>query len=225
MSATEAVPVPVAATVDAPRSRRHRRVATTSVIVLVCALLVAWWFITTLRLEEGGFGGVSSADHEVVWATGLDENVYVVSADGPGLTTVGFGVVNTGPVPVEIVDIWPSEDSPLCSWRPIERSFQDDPQRMGVLDDQARPAQGAILAAGAQATVWLTGSMPDPAACEHSGGINTHDDVEVVARVFGRTSSARVPLTYTFGYSDDPQVLQDYYDVRVLPPTEIRDDG
>lgn len=225
MSATEAATVPVAATVDAPRSPRRRRAAAAFSIVLICALLVAWWFLTTPRLEEGSLGGVWSADHDVVWATGLDENVYVVTADGPGLTTIGFGVANTGHLPVEIVNIWPSEDSPLCSWRPIERFLQDDPQLIGVLDDRARPAEGAVLAPGTQATVWLTGSMPDPKACEHSGGISSHHDVEVVARVGGRTSSARVPLTYTFGYSDDPQVLRDFYDVRVLPPTDIRDDG
>lgn len=88
---------------------------------------------------------------------------------------------------------------------------------MGELDERARPAEGAVLAAGASATIWITGAHPDPGGCRHDG-LNLHEDVEVKVRIAGRTSTTRVPLGYTFGYSDDPEAVQSFYDYRVLPP-------
>jgi hypothetical protein len=44
--------------------------------------------------------------------------------------------------------------------------------------------------------------------------------VEVVARIGGRTSTTHVPLGFTFGYTDDPEMVRDFYDVRVLRPGE-----
>jgi hypothetical protein len=41
----------------------------------------------------------------------------------------------------------------------------------------------------------------------------------VIARVGGRTSTTRVPLGYTFGYADEPEILRDFYDVEVVPPS------
>jgi hypothetical protein len=108
--------------------------------VLLGVGLGAWWLATTPRLEGGGIASVSSADHEVVWASGLGEQVYVVPSDGPGSSTVAFGLRNDGPLPVELVDVWPNMDDPGCFWQPSERWFQDDPRHLGSLDDRARPA-------------------------------------------------------------------------------------
>lgn len=199
------------------RPGHRRKLLVGAVLVLVCAGLSAWWLVTTPRLGSGGVAGVSSTDHVVVSASGLRENAYVVPADGPGRTTLAFGMHNDGLLAVELVDVWPSTDEPPCFWQPSERWFQDDPRYMGVLDDRARPAAGAVLAPGASATVWITGAHPDPDGCVH-GGINLHDDVEVIIRAGGRTSTTRVALGYTFGYSDDPESLRASYDYRVVPP-------
>lgn len=218
MSITESVPTATQERQDGGRrSSRRRKLVAGLAVVLISAALSAWWLITTPMLEGGGLAGVSSADHEVVSASGLHENVYVVPADGPGSSTIAFGIRNEGPLAVELVDVWPSLDEPMCFWQPTERFFQDDPRYMGVLDDRARPAAGAVLAPGTSATVWITGAHPDPDGCVH-GGINLHDDVEVIVRTGGRTSTTRVPLGYTFGYSDDPDSLRASYDYRVLPP-------
>jgi hypothetical protein len=193
-------------------------------VLLLFVGLSVWWVLTAPRLEGGGLASVSSADHDVVSATGLRENVYVVPADGTGESTLAFGIHNEGPFAVELVDVWPSLEEPACFWQPSERWFQDDPRYMGILDDRARPAAGAVLAPGASATVWITGAHPDPDGCVHEG-INLHDDVEVIARTAGRTSTTRVPLGYTFGYSDNPESLRASYDFRVLPPTTSPPDG
>lgn len=188
-------------------------------VILPCVAVGAWWLVTTPKLEGGGLAHVSSADHEVVAATGLREVVYVVPADGPGSSTLAFGIHNDGLLPVELVDVWPGMDDPLCFWQPRERWFQDDPRYMGILDERARPAVGATLAPGKSATIWITGAHPDPDRCEHVG-INLYDDVEVVARAGGRTSTTRVALGYTFGYSDDPESLRSSFGYRVFPPTK-----
>lgn len=188
-------------------------------VILLGVAVGAWWLLTTPRLHGGGLVQVSSADHEVVAATGLREVVYVVPADTPGSSTLAFGIHNDGPLSVELMDVWPSMDGPVCFWQPRERWFQDDPRYMGVLDERARPAVGATLAPGRSATIWITGAHPDPGGCEHAG-INLHDDVEVVARAGGRTSTVRVALGYTFGYSDDPGSLRSSFDYRVLPPAK-----
>jgi hypothetical protein len=113
---------------------------------------------------------------------------------------------------------------PLCFWQPTERWYQDDPRYMGILDDRARPARGARLAAGRSATFWITGAHPDPDRCEHAA-INLYDDVEVVTRAAGRTSTTRVALGYTFGYTDDPEQLRSSFEYRVIPPTKRRPGG
>jgi hypothetical protein len=200
-----------------PTSWRRRGIAVAVVVLGVG--LGAWWLATTPRLEGGGIAGVSSADHEVVWASGLGEQVYVVPSDGPGSSTIAFGLRNGGPLPVELVDVWPNMDDPLCFWQPSERWFQEDPRHLGALDDRARPATGAVLAPGVAGTVWVTGAHPDPGGCAHEA-LNTFDDVEVVARIGGRTSTTRVPLGFTFGYTDAPEKVRDFYDVRVLRPGE-----
>lgn len=200
-----------------PRRRPSRRVVAASVVLLLLALS-AWWALTTPQLAGGGIAGVSSPDHEVVAARGMREQVFVVPADGPGSSTIAFGIHNEGRLAVELVDVWPTMDEPMCLWQPSERWIQDDPRYLGVLDDRARPAAGAVLAPGASATVWITGAHPDPGGCVHDG-ITLHDDVAVVARIGGRTSTTRFPLDYTFGYSDDPESLRTSYDVQVLPRT------
>ena len=45
-------------------------------------------------------------------------------------------------------------------------------------------------------------------------------DVEVIARIGGRTSTTRVPLGFTFGYTDDPEMIRDFYDVQVITRSE-----
>lgn len=220
MSTTDLVPAGTHDKHDgAGPSSSRRKLLVGPAVVLLFAGLSAWWLGTTPRLAGGGLAGVSSTDHEVVSASGLRESVYVVPADGAGSSTLVFGIHNQGPLPVELVDVWPSMADPTCIWQPSVRWFQDDPRYMGVLDDRARPAAGAVLASGTSATVWLTGAHPDPDGCVHDG-ITSHDDVEVITRTAGRTSTTRVPLGYTFGYSDDPASLRDFYDYRVLPPTE-----
>ena len=201
------------------RARRRRRLLAGSALALVLLLVGAWWILTTPKLTGGGLAHVSSPDHEIVLATGLREVVYVVPATGRGSSTIAFGVHNDGPMPVELVDVWPSMADPLCFWQPTERWFQDDPRYMGILDERARPAIGATLAPGTSATIWITGAHPDPDGCEHAG-INLYDDVEVVARSGGRTSTTRVALGYTFGYSDEPESLRSSFEYRVLPPTQ-----
>lgn len=201
------------------RPSRFRWGAAVAAIVLLCAGLGAWWFLTTPRLDGGGVAAVSSADHEILRASGLHENLFVVPADGPGSSTITFQIHNSGPLPVELVQVWPSMDPPGCFWQPTERWFQDDPRLSGVLDDRARPARGAVLAPGATATLWLTGEHPDPDDCVHEA-LNTHDDVEVITRIGGRTSTTRIPLGYMFGYTDNPEMVHDFYEVRILPPTE-----
>lgn len=210
--------------VSEPHARRRPKVLAAALVVLLLAAFSVWWFVTTPKLVGGGLAHVSSPDHEVVMATGLREVVYVVPADGSGSSTLAFGIHNDGPLPVEIVDVWPSTDDPLCFWRPRERWFQDDPRHMGVLDKRARPAVGATLAPSTSATIWITGAHPDPTGCEHAA-INLHDDVEVVTRAGGRTSTTRVALGYTFGYSDDPESLRSSFDYRVLPPTTVSPGG
>ena len=193
------------------------------VVLLLCAGLGGWWWATTPRLDGGdGLASVSSSDHEVVTARGLDELVFAVPADGPGESTVGFTIRNDGPLPAELVEVWPSDDDPLCFWQPNERRFQDDPRLQGTLDDRARPATGAVLEAGGSATVWVTGAHPDPDGCTHAG-LNHSEEVEVVARIGGRTSTTRVPLGFTFGYADDPEMLRGLFEVRVLSPEETSD--
>jgi hypothetical protein len=167
---------------------------------------------------------VSSADHEVVWASGFREELFVVPADGPGTSTVAFEIHNDGPLAVELVDVWPSMDDPQCFWQPSERWFQDDPRYLGVLDDRARPAVGAVLPPGAFATVWVTGAHLDPDGCVH-GALASVDDVEVIARVGGRTFTTRVSLGYTFGYTDDLEMVRNFYEIRILPPTETSTRG
>ena len=208
----------------ARRSSRRGRLLAGLAGLVVCVGLSAWWLLTTPRLAGGGVAGVSSSDHDVVSAGGLREQVYVVPADGAGRSTLAFGIHNEGPLAVELIDVWPGTDGPTCMWQPSERWFQDDPRYIGVLDDRARPAAGAVLAAGRFATVWLTGAHPDPDRCVHEG-INLHDDVQVVVRVGGRTSTTRVPLGYTFGYSDDPESLSKSYDYRVVPPLDAPSGG
>lgn len=201
----------------ARHSSSRRKLLVGLSLVLLGAGVSAWWLITTPRLEGGGTAGVFSSDHEVVWASGLRESVYVVPADGAGSSTLAFEIRNEGRLAVELVDIWPSVEEPTCFWQPSGRWFQDDARYMGVLDDRARPAAGAVLAAGKSATVWITGAHPNPNGCVHAG-INLHDDVEVIIRTGGRTSTERVPLGYTFGYSDDPESLSNSYNYRVLLP-------
>lgn len=150
-------------------------------------------------------------------ATGFRETVYVVPADETGSSTLAFGIYNHGRLPVKIVEVWPDADETLCFWTPSQRWFQDDPRYMGVLDDRAQPAEGAVLGPGRSATIWITGSHPNPARCVHAG-MNVHDDVELTVRVLGRASTTHVPLGYTFGYSDDPTALRTSYEYRVLPP-------
>lgn len=193
-----------------PTSWRRRRAAAT--VVVLCVGHGAWWLVTTPRLEGGGVEGVSSVDHEVIWASGLREEVFVVPADGPGRSTIAFGLRNDGPLPVELVDVWPSMDDPLCFWQPSERWFQDDPRHVGSPDDRAQPATGAVIAPGVTATVWITGAHPNPDACVHEA-LNSYDDVEIVTRMGGRTSSTRVPLGFTFGYTDDPEMIRGKYSV------------
>lgn len=205
---------------DAP-SRRWKLLAGLGVLLLFVGLGV-WWVLTTPKLGGGFTASVSSADHNVVWASGLRENVYVVPADGRGSSTLAFGIHNDGPLAVELVDVWPSTEVPTCMWQASERWFQDDPRYMTVLDDRARPATGAVLAPGTSATVWITGAHPDPDGCVHAG-LTLHDDVEVIVRTGARTSTKRVPLGYTFGYSDDPDSLRASYVFRVLPPTSPSD--
>lgn len=217
MSSIDSAPTGAQETSDGARRPSRRRLLIGMALVLLCAGLTAWWLVTTPKLEGGGVAGVSSGDHEVVAATGLGESVYVVPADGHGSSTLAFGIHNRGPLAVELRDVWPGMAEPMCFWQPSERWFQDDPRYMGVLDHRARPAVGAVLAPGASATLWITGAHPDPDRCVH-GGINLYDDVEVVVRMGGRTSAARIPLGYTFGYSDHPESLRDSYDYRVLPP-------
>lgn len=224
MSVTESVPVAMQERQDeAVRSSRWRKLVIGLAVVLLSAALGAWWLVTTPRLEGGGTAGVYSSDHEVGWATGLREIVYVVPADGPGQSTLAFGIHNAGPLAVELVDVWPSVEDAMCFWQPGGRWFQDDPRYMSVLDDRARPAAGAVLASGRSATVWITGAHPDPEGCAHAG-ISLHDDVEVIVRTGGRTSKTRVPLGYMFGYSDDPASLRASYDYRVLPPRKSPSD-
>lgn len=201
------------------RTGRRRWVVAVAVAAVLGAGFVVWWLATAPRLEGGGLAGVSSPDHEVVWASGLHESVFAVPADGPGSSTVAFGIHNDGRLPVELVDVWPSMDDPLCFWQPTERWFQDDPQHRYRLDDRARPAQGAVLEPGGSATIWVTGAHPNPDDCTHAG-LNSSDDVEVIARIGGRTSTRQVPLGFTFGYADDPEMLRDVYDVQVLTPSE-----
>lgn len=159
--------------------------------------------------------GRAGARRRRVLLTG--SGVALVPADGPGRSTLSLSIHNDGRLPVELVDVWPRMAEPLCFWQPSERWYQDDPRYMGVLDDRARPAVGATLAPGGTATVWITGAHPDPGRCEHAG-LTLIDDVEVVVRAGGRTSSTRVALGYTFGYSDDPGSLRTSFGVRVLPP-------
>jgi hypothetical protein len=201
------------------RPSRLRCDAMVAVVVLLCLGLGAWWLFTTPQLEGGGIASVSSADHEVLWARGLREELFVVPADGAGSSMIAFEIRNGGSLPVELVDVWPSMDDPWCFWQPSERWFQDDPRYQGVLDERARPAVGAVLAPGVAATVWVTGAHPDSDGCVH-GGLATFDDVEVIARVGGRRSTTRVALGYTFGYTDDLEMVRDFYEIRVLPPKE-----
>ena len=190
-----------------PTSRR-RWVAAVAV-ALLCAGLGAWWLVTSPRLDGGGFASVSSADHEVVWASAFDEDVFAVTADGPGSTTLAFGLRNDGLLPVELVDVWPSMADPLCYWQPSERLLQDDPRAQYVLDDRARPVAGTVLAPGAYAGVWITGAHPDPEGCVHAGGFNTYDDVEVIARIGGRTSTSVCPwATRSRRANDLPALVQ-----------------
>ena len=225
MSTTEMAPLAVDDTAaGTPHGNRRPRVLAVGATVLLVAAAAAWWWLTTPRLEGGGIAGVSSEDHDVVMGSGMQETVFVVPADGPGSTTIAFGVRNTGRMPIELLDMWPGMEEPTCIWQPRERRLQDDPRYHGVLDDHARPVEGAVLAPGSSATVWLTGAHPDPAGCEH-GAFSLHEDVEVVARIGGRVSTTRVPLGYTFGYADEPEMLRDVYEVRVRPPTQPAADG
>jgi hypothetical protein len=171
MSTVTTGPVATEGTSGGPPPSWRRRGVAVAVVVLGVGL-GAWWLATTPRLEGGGIASVSSADHEVVWASGLGEQVYVVPSDGPGSSTVAFGLRNDGPLPVELVDVWPNMDDPGCFWQPSERWFQDDPRHLGSLDDRARPAPGAVLAPGVAATVWVTGAHPDPGGCVHEA-LNT----------------------------------------------------
>lgn len=208
---------PVVSEGAAPRrSTGERRPRVLVALAVLIVGLGVWWWATAPRLEGGGVAGVSSADHDVVWASGLREDVFVVPADGPGSSTIVLGLRNDGRLPVELVDVWPSRDEPRCSWRPSERWLTDD---HGPLGGRARAVSGAVLEPGAHASVYVTGAVRDPAGCAHAA-LTSVDDVEVVARVGGRTSTSRVPLGYSFGYADDPDVVRSFYEVRVLPPSE-----
>jgi hypothetical protein len=219
MSTTEAAPVEAEQTADHGRGgkQRRRRLAVAAAVLVIIGA-AGWWRLTTPQLQGGGTAGVSSEDHHVVTARGFRETVFVVPADSPGSSTIAFGVHNAGRLPVELLDVWPNTDDPMCFWQTSERWFQDDPSYIGILDDRARPAAGAVLPPGGYATIWVTGAHPDPDGCVH-GAINTYDDVEVIVRVAGRTSTTRVPLGYTFGYTDEPEILRDFYDVEVVPPS------
>lgn len=221
MSESASTALPLADDGPGRVGRRRKLLAATSVGFL-CLAAGAWWVATTPNLTGGGLAHVSSPDHEVVLGTGLSETVYVVPATGPGSSTLAFGIHNDGRLPVKLMDVWPKMDDPLCFWQPSERWFQDDPRYMGILDGRARPAVGATLAPGRSATIWITGAHPDPKGCEHAG-INLYDDVEVVARAGGRTSTTRVALGYTFGYSDEPESLRNSFEYRVIPPTQSAD--
>lgn len=223
MSATESAPAGTGRTANDDRgdNASRRRAAVVGVVLLVAGL-GAWSWLTTPRLEGGGLAGVTSSDQEFVLARGFHGTVFVVPAHGPGDSTIAFEVRNAGPLAVELVEVWPNEDIPSCFWQPHERWFQDDPRHRGVLDDRARPAEGAVIAPGGSATVWVTGAFAGLTSCIR-GVLVTHDDVEVIVRIGGRTSTTRVPLGYTFGYSDDPEMLRSSYDVQVLPPTDPSD--
>lgn len=207
---------------DTSRPRRRRWLVPTVVMVATVALVV-WWRLTTPRLDGGGLASVSSEDHEVVMGTGLDETVFVVPADG-GESLLAFGLYNHGPLPVELVDVWPGMDDPMCHWQPTGRELRDDPRTMYTWDGPSRPVAGAVLPPDGQAVLWIAGAHPDPDGCQHDG-INLFEDVEVVARIGGRTSSVRVPLGYTFGYTDDPRQLEDSFGVEVLGPVDRDADG
>lgn len=40
-----------------------------------------------------------------------------------------------------------------------------------------------------------------------------------IVRTGGRTTTTRIPLGYTFGYTDDPESLRTSYGVEVRPPS------
>lgn len=213
----------------APQREEHRPAPGWPRGPLVAALLaaavlglVAWWWLTVPHLEGGGIAAVSSSDHEVVMGTGMDETVFVVPADTAGESLLAFTLHNAGRFPVELVDVWPSTDDPMCLWQPRRRGFRDEPQTMYTWDGPSRPVAGAVLAPGGHAVVWIAGAHPDPAGCEH-GAFTTIEDVEVIARIGGRTSSLRVPLGYSFGWSDEPRRLEDSFGVEVIPPHEPLD--
>jgi len=68
---------------------------------------------------------------------------------------------------------------------------------------------GTVLAPGAYAGVWITGAHPDPEGCVHAGGFNTYDDVEVIARIGGRTSTSVCPwATRSRRANDLPALVQ-----------------
>jgi hypothetical protein len=72
------------------RPSRLRCGAMVAVVVLLCLGLGAWWLFTTPQLEGGGIASVSSADHEVLWARGLREELFVVPADGAGSSMIAL---------------------------------------------------------------------------------------------------------------------------------------
>lgn len=222
MSTTETIRSPTEDGQITSRSR-WRRWPVPAVAVVATVALVVWWQLTTPRLEGGGLAGVWSEDHEVLMGTGLEETVFVVPADG-GESLLAFGLHNRGPLPAELIDVWPGMDDPMCRWQPSGRELRDDPRTMYTWDGPSRPVAGAVLPPGGQAIIWVAGAHPDPDGCEHAG-IDLYEDVEVVARLGGRTSSVRVPMGYTFGYSDDPRQLEDAFGVEILGPVDRDADG
>lgn len=183
--------------------------------VLLVASAVLWWQRTTPQVRFNGLAGVWSDDHELLAGEGWDETVYVAPATGAGETTLAFGLHNEGPLRVELVDVWPASPG-TCIWQPTDRRATPEHGGMRRHAD-GPPAAGTVIPAGGQATVWLTGSVPQEGYCEWDG-FGVHDTVEVVTRSAGRTSTVVVDLPYTFAYSDDPGQLRDRFRVAVIEP-------
>ncbi|MTV27055.1 hypothetical protein FTX61_16770 [Nitriliruptoraceae bacterium ZYF776] len=210
MGMVETVPEAAAEAQGPPRRSWRRRGVAAAVVVV----LVAWWLLTIPRLGGGFIVGVSSADHEVVTARGLREDVYVIPSFGPGSATVAFGLSNHGLLPVEIVDVWPEHDEPMC-WRPSERQLEVEPAAGDL--DRLPSAIGAVLPPGEGAVVWITGAH-DPDTCGSHVSLRSVDEVEVVVRIAGRTSTRQVPLGFIFGFAEDPTMLHDFYELDVVTP-------